>query len=228
MKFLIFSYLLSFTKAISTRIIKKCAINCHNSYIFQPFPENNAYITRNSSKCRLFEAYQTSDEDLYINFCGSQNVKDWMINSDALMKTNDDNFKFHSGFLKLSKKIEETDEYLRVKDRILYSNNIIFTGHSRGSAIASLLALHASRTFKYSKIKLVTFAIPNVASIEFFEDLEENVEQKHYVFEDDILCNRGLGSLSVNYKTFLDTNDYADNIFQKHNMKRYISAFNKH
>lgn len=39
MKFLNFSYLLSFTKAISTKIIKKCAINCHNSYIFQPFPE---------------------------------------------------------------------------------------------------------------------------------------------------------------------------------------------
>lgn len=228
MKFLNFSYLLSFTKAISTKIIKKCAINCHNSYIFQPFPETNAYITRNSSKCRLFECYQTADEDLYINFCGSQNVKDWMINSDALMKKNDDNFKFHSGFSKLSKKIEETDEYLRVKDRILYSNNIIFTGHSRGSAIASLLALHASRTFKYSKIKLVTFAIPNVASIEFFEDLEENVEQKHYIFEDDILCNRGFGSLSVNYKTFLDTSDGAENIFKKHNMKRYINAFNKY
>ena len=48
------------------------------------------------------------------------------------------------------------------------------------------------------------------------------------IFEDDILCNRGLGSLSVNYKTFLDTNDYADNIFQKHNMKRYINALNKY
>lgn len=211
--------------SISSKIIKRSALNCHNTYITKPFPHTNAYITRNSSKCNLFEAYETKDEDLYINFCGSRNAQDWFINSDLILKNDspDYKYKFHNGFMKSVNRIEESDEYLRVKDRILYNNNIIFTGHSKGAAIASLMALRASKIFKYSKIKLVTFAIPNIASIEFFEQLEDNdVEQNHYIFEDDFLCKKGIGDFSYNYKTFLYPYDNTRNIFQKHNMKRYL------
>ena len=229
MKAIIISYLLSCVsvKSISTNIIKKSALNCHNSYIAEPFPETNAYLTRNSSKCRLFEAFETKDEDLHVNFCGSRTAQDWIINSDLILRNDaPENYKFHSGFLKSVNTIEESDEYLRVKDRVLYCNNIVFSGHSKGAAIASLMALRLSKVFKYSKIKLVTFAITNIATSEFFDQLEETVEQAHYIFEDDFICQRGFGDLSFKYKTFLNPYDDSKNVFEKHNMKRYIHALN--
>ena len=228
MKTIIISFLLSCVsvKSISTNIIKKSALNCHNSYIAEPFPETNAYLTRNSSKCCLFEAFETKEGDLHVNFCGSRTAQDWIINSDLLLRNDaPQNYKFHRGFLKSVNTIEESDEYLRVKNRVLYCNNIVFSGHSKGAAIASLMALRLSKVFKYSKIKLVTFAIPNIATSEFFDQLEETVEQTHFIFADDFLCLQGPGEVSLEYKTLLNQNDDTKNVFDKHNMQRYLKNF---
>ena len=81
--------------------------------------------------------------------------------------------KAHKGFVKALNSVY--DSILAQLKPILGKKKLIFTGHSLGAALASLLAYRLTKQFTHLKstVTLVTFACPPVGSREFCEYFSE-------------------------------------------------------
>lgn len=74
--------------------------------------------------------------------------------------------KTHLGFSKAEKELRKyiLDEYMYLlKDKMLNTKKFWVTGHSRGAAVANLLAANLKKYYKTKNIYAYTFATPNVS-----------------------------------------------------------------
>lgn len=103
-----------------------------------------------------------STETVYITIAGSDDLIDHMNNFKALFRANWHGISAHRGFVSAAKELEKA--MLKIlADYPLH--RLVFTGHSRGGAIALLLAVSAEIHFPLRRgSSCITFGQPRVSS----------------------------------------------------------------
>jgi hypothetical protein len=119
-----------------------------------------------------------SNEEIYISVRGSANKKNWWRNINCLTKKG-----IHRGFLGASKIIFKDIEELGLKDL-----PINLTGHSFGSAVASLLGINM-KVHKYNIKSVYAYGQPRVCKKRAkLKDKIGNIDYRRYVNNVDIVC----------------------------------------
>ena len=158
---------------------------------------------------------------------------------------NEENILLHSGFDKEYNRFRNV-----IKEQIKKNNpnKIIFTGHSLGSALASLLALDASMYSGYD-VSLLTLGAPRVGNSEFRKLMDEYVRDNYRIFfPEDPIANipgvlfdyehtgiaLGIGTdgnhnhdISIDNFGFTPYRSIFDDRFDIHKYPSYFKAINK-
>ena len=123
-----------------------------------------------------------TDNDLFVVFRGTQNrdnlFTDLNIHSTSIPLTNN-NGQFHTGFVKAYDSIE--NKLTKTVGSYINKQNIIFTGHSLGGALAALATIDFTRRlegyYQTYQIGLITFGSPRITDkqgSQYFTDLLVN------------------------------------------------------
>lgn len=122
------------------------------------------------------------EQILLIAFAGTSGIDQWISNADTmtmeLWPFCTSRSKVHAGFLKAFKDFEDF-----VKDSLQASDaaRVIFTGHSRGGAIATLAACYAKALQGKRRIELVTFGAPKPGDKNFRNQECKNLRIARFV-----------------------------------------------
>lgn len=143
------------------------------------------YNTLNRWKQSLmdFKLYSGLDQDIaycsytlkdtvIFAFKGSSSIKDFLYNiNTVLIPVEEVKGKIHKGFYNLLMKNKTLSSISKLIFNYPASTKIIFTGHSLGGALASLMASYCQNKFGIDKISLCTFGSPRVGNSEFCESV---------------------------------------------------------
>lgn len=123
-----------------------------------------------------------SGATVFVVCTGSDDTFDWLSNMFAIKKRIG-KIRIHRGFHNSLKRVKNS-----VKQALSEAEfeHLVFTGHSRGAAIAQLLAWFFSN---YYKVECCTFASPRVGNKFFADSMNERVPvNKRFVVRSDIVC----------------------------------------
>ena len=133
--------------------------------------------------------YNNQLNTLFASFRGSSNIKNWIddiqIEHHCIDKTS--NICVEAGFYKLYEQLYSfiSDEIDKLSHKY-QTNQLLLTGHSMGSSIASLFAYNLSKT-NYN-ITLMTFGSPRVGNYEFVQDfISKNITSFRITHYHDIV-----------------------------------------
>ena len=145
------------------KIIKECSKLCHETH--QSDKNYNIY----KSYCGKYNI---------VSFRGTRTKQDWVYNLDIRESSNG----FHNGFMT---KFEEIKEQLNIDLENTSPKDLIFTGYSRGGALATLACMEYP---EYSKF-CITFASPHYCSKEYADNFMEQFPESYRCIlqEDPIL-----------------------------------------
>jgi predicted lipase len=136
------------------------------------------------------EAIITISKDLQtliITVCGTDSIEDWIDNFDTVLTRADKikyqllgppepnhNIKFHAGFLHQAMSLYKLLIPIIESFKVDGGREIIFSGHSLGGAVASIIAYYCEETGLWGSCsKIVSFGAPkfcNAAGVTWFED----------------------------------------------------------
>lgn len=176
---------------------------------------------------------------LYISIEGSDTIINWIDNISIAMKRND----VHRGFARYASYCMNEYDILDLVDDFDAYDKIILTGHSLGSASATLIARELCKSYEkrgarfHSKFELVLFGCPKIGGNSFkkeFNDLVDKTGLTIYSYENkkDIVCKIPFGFLGYTH-TFLQedtvhlepaTNTHVLDIYTNHSMNQYIES----
>lgn len=139
------------------------------------------YITLNTWKQSLmdFKLYSSVNQDIAYStysfkdtvifaFKGSSNIKDFFYDINiSLINTVEVKGRIHEGFYKLLMKNRTLYSISRLIENYSPDVKIIFTGHSLGGALASLMASYSQYKFGNHRVELCTFGSPRVGNSKF-------------------------------------------------------------
>ena len=138
--------------------------------------ENNSELLEiydNHGEKALLGRY-TDTNTLFVAFRGSENIENWIDNAQFSMTCLNDTSSIcvETGFYKVYEYMKKDikngiDMYTKKYDTDL----VLFTGHSLGGAVATLMAYHYKNTDL--QVTLVTFGSPRVGNKEFVMDFKD-------------------------------------------------------
>lgn len=155
---------------------------------------NESVTSDDGLNSALFTYYQDDLKTRYvIAFRGTDTLDDWVMNNLILVKKKVTDP--YSGHPKTGKKFLLAPTpyahygfyfaYLSVRkdvlDHIEDKDDIIFTGHSMGGALAALCALDMKYRFPEKKIKLVTFGAPRLGNYALAEKFRKALGKENCV-----------------------------------------------
>ena len=120
---------------------------------------------------------------LFISFRGSETIENWIDDAQFSLTCPYDNTNIcvETGFYKVFEYMKN-DIQSAIETNVNQYNikNILFTGHSLGAAVATLMAYHFAN--ENLNIELVTFGSPRIGNIEFVNDFPKIVSYRitHY------------------------------------------------
>lgn len=168
-----------FKKGVSTEKNKNilCVLLCSLAYAdpgtfystLNSWNQNLMNFKMYSSRCQLITYCTYSFKDtIVIAFKGSSSIKDFFYNiNTTLITTEDIKGKIHKGFYELLAKGNTVDKLSNLIENYPDETKVVFTGHSLGGALASLMASYCQNKFGSDKISLVTFGSPRVGNYNF-------------------------------------------------------------
>ena len=145
-------------------------------------------------KYMICDCSKDNKKRLIIGFRGTSSWQDFLVDLNLIGNIEGCAGRFHSGIYKRSKKIP-IEHFI---DKLINENEnyeIMFTGHSLGAAIASLVTVRvlthkAVFELHSKKIKFIGFGSPLVACANFKKFIEKHKEQFHfYANENDFVPN---------------------------------------
>ncbi len=111
-----------------------------------------------------------NSETSFISFRGTSNIENWIDNIQFSHTCYKNNICIEKGFDNLYEKLKKYIFNYLNNNKII-NNNILITGHSLGSSLATLLTYDLLKN-KYSyNISLVTFGSPRVGNFDFVKDM---------------------------------------------------------
>ena len=136
-----------------------------------------------------------TNKNIVVVFRGTESVKDCYYDISFYEKRIK-NFKVHTGFYEQVSSVKK-QIYNLIKPYIENNYNLYLTGHSLGSANATLLTYFISEKHPNILIKLITFGGPRVGNAEW----KECFEQKENIIHYRITNNRDIVTVipSINY-----------------------------
>ncbi len=105
-------------------------------------------------------AYIAEDE-IFIVIRGTDDLADWKSNFQIIGRSDWCGLSVHRGFAQAAAGMLANTK--RILDKYP-ARRVTFSGHSRGGAIALLLALDANRTYCTTRFRCITFGQPRVSS----------------------------------------------------------------
>lgn len=103
-----------------------------------------------------------SPDTVYITIAGSDDILDWMSNFKALFRADWFGMRAHRGFVQAARALEKPMMDVLHQYPV---HNLVFTGHSRGGAIALLLAISAEIHLPMRRgSRCITFGQPRVST----------------------------------------------------------------
>ena len=102
-----------------------------------------------------------SDDEIFFVVRGTDDLADWKSNFRFIGRSDWCGMSVHKGFAEGSESL--LPNTMRVLDKYPV-RRITFAGHSRGGAIALLLALYANRQFNTTRFRCITFGQPRVST----------------------------------------------------------------
>lgn len=147
---------------VATADLIKLAELCRDVYMHTNTTETlgivgmHDFVSSNDYGC-----VYVGDKTLYITIAGSDDPADWHSNFKIFRRADWYGIRAHRGFVRGARGLEL--QMLNVIDK--YPDyDLVFTGHSRGGAIALLLAISAEKHHQHSKSQCVTFAQPRAST----------------------------------------------------------------
>ena len=142
------------------QLIKECSKSCYNTH---QTGKNYEIIKSNNGNYNV------------VSFSGTRTKQDWMYNLDIRESSNG----FHNGFVT---KFEEIKEQLLIDLDIIHTKEFVFTGYSRGGALATL----ACKEYHEYCTHCITFASPHFCSKEYADDfMNKFPETYRCILEED-------------------------------------------
>ena len=135
-------------------MIKKVWLCCSRQVTIAP-----KRIAKDNDVCRVYSDNKT----LIIAFDGSNDLKDWVSNFRA-GRYDDEHKGFFDSFDKFKKALAG------ILTQLPRPRQVIFTGHSRGGALATLAAKHFTEVRTIKRCSCITFGAPKVGDREFRND----------------------------------------------------------
>ena len=162
-----------FENLLYTSLNLSQAVYCNNTNwnCLTCSPENMVETIYEDYGEKTLLGYNNQLNTLFASFRGSSNIKNWIddiqIEHHCIDKTS--NICVEAGFYKLYEQLYSfiSDEIDKLSHKY-QTNQLLLTGHSMGSSIASLFAYNLSKT-NYN-ITLMTFGSPRVGNYEFVQD----------------------------------------------------------
>lgn len=200
-----------------------CSYLAHISYHSQKFITN---ILQNISPLRIkfFDTVDTpgflleTNQYIFFVFRGTDDTSIDLQNDLKFWKMSYRNFKVHCGFLNAFMKIKTL-----LDEDLIYAKtskkHIIYSGHSLGGAIATILCLDMLPN------TLVTFGCPRVAGCKAFIEYMTPITNKRYVNKGDIISSLPQCFLGYTHHcpAILLTENFG-NIFKSHYSTNYVLA----
>jgi predicted lipase len=130
---------------------------------------------------------------IFVAFRGTSNLENWIDDIQVSKTCFENNVCIETGFYKLYQKLN----YSIMKGLSgLQNRNLLITGHSLGSALATILSYDLCNTYN---ITLITFGSPRVGNKEFVNNFKDcNIISKRVTHYYDIVPH--LPEESLNYK----------------------------
>ncbi len=144
-------------KKLDWRLIYDCAIASDESY-------GNSTIKVGTDSLLIVEV---GDKKI-VAFAGSKDFQDWMNNFEFVKVKRDDLGWIHNGF---ADSFDNLKKPLLVHPKINKFDNLIFTGHSLGGAVAQIMALHFQK-LGYNVVGCYTFGQPRVGNSDWKKNYE--------------------------------------------------------
>lgn len=148
---------MSFKKTDALLMAKISDVMYENTNVFGYYFSNGKYVDNSWTRC--VAGYVNEVDRIVIAFRGSQNLYEWIDNANSR------SLNIHPGFLSTCDIVwDSLYDHIVYLATILYPNKkIILTGHSRGGALAVLMATYA-KNIGLSVDKVYTFGAPRVTS----------------------------------------------------------------
>jgi len=127
-------------------------------YIYDPSHDTRGYI-----------GYTSSQQTIYVSFRGSESIKNWLDNLDAILTDypNCGNCEVHRGFYEAEQdSINNVVQQVKSLKNQFPSYSVIVTGHSLGAALATLTALDLVHQ-GVSSVRMFNFGSPRIGNDEF-------------------------------------------------------------
>ena len=153
------------------------------------------YITNSDTNVQVAIIVSNINKKIVIVFKGSTSINDHCINFNFFLKQLE-HFSVHSGFynqvISVKKQI-----FNIIKPYIEKKYDLYLTGHSSGSANASLLGYFISEKYPSILIKIITFGGPRVGNMEW----KKYFEDKHNIIHYRITNNNDIVTMipTINY-----------------------------
>lgn len=119
---------------------------------------------------RAIQGYDNFTQTLFVAFRGSENIQNWIDNVqvEKVYPYNDTTIGIEKGFHKAYHYVE--NDLLRNLEKLTTTyktHDVLVTGHSMGSALATLLAYDLMTSDTYTVSHLITFGSPRVGNTAF-------------------------------------------------------------
>jgi triacylglycerol lipase len=172
-----------FKKGVSSEKNKKllCVLMSSLSYA----DSSTFYETLNKWGQNLLNFKMYSSECQYVSFCtyalkdaviiafkGSSSIKDFFYNiNTVLINSQEIKGRVHQGFYDLLMKNKTLNKISKIIENYPISTKVIFTGHSLGGALASLMTSYCQNKFGKDTASLYTFGSPRVGDQTFCDTI---------------------------------------------------------
>lgn len=166
-----------------------CDIYKHKHHILKNYQHKSVRVVEKHQHPLLLTL--RDDNNLYITFRGCKDVNEFLkcIDTKLVRPSSSIDAKIHHAFWKTYMEIQDEIEHVLASDDMHGVENIIFTGHSKGGAVAQIASSMLMNDLGKGKRKqCITFGAPYVGDKGFQELMEQTThEHKRVVAQGDII-----------------------------------------